>query len=247
LDPQEYQTVINDIIDDGGGSEEDRVESTGAETDWQEQIFNPGAIEQYHSLSFGGDANDLNYYVSMNYTDESGIVKNSSFQRYGGRINLDYSGSEKFHLGTRLNNNYIKDNNAPDRFGLNENAGAVYSAMFFDPTKPVRNPDGTFFESDDLTINNPVAILEGEHRTSERNAFAGSVFGEYSFLDNLTAKLNVGFDVMNVRNDTYISRKTQFGRSTGGTAVINPNQNLNHFIESTIRYAETFDKHDITM
>ncbi len=251
LSPGEYQTVINDIIeaDPNDQYEEDqRVESTGAETDWQDRIFNRGAIEQYHSLSFSGGDEDLNYYVSMNLTNEDGTVKNSEFQRYGGRINLNYSGAENFEFGTRLNVNHIEDNNAPVRFGLNENAGAVYSAMFFDPTQPVRNSDGTFYESDDLTINNPVAILEGERRTSVRNAFAGSIFGEYMVLPNLSVRLNAGFDFMNVRNDTYISRLTQFGRAAGGSASINPNQDQNYFVDGTIRYENTFaENHDLNL
>lgn len=247
LSPQEYQTVINDIIDDGGGNPEDRVEGTGAETDWQDQIFRSNTLEQYHSLSLSGGNEGLNYYVSMNLTNEDGIIHTSEFERYGGRVNLDYSGLDNFEFGTRLNLNYIRDDMPRVGFGLNENAGAVYSAMFFDPTKPVYNDDGTFFESNELTINNPMAIIEGEDRKTERNAVAGNAYGEYSFLPNLSARVNVGFDIMNVRNDIYISRLTQIGRATGGSATINPNQDLNNFIEATIRYAEDFEDHSFNL
>lgn len=246
LTPEEYQNVTNDIIDDGGGNPEDRVEDTGAETNWQKQIFNENAVEQNHSLSFGGNTNGLNYYVSVNAAGEEGIIKKSRFDRYGGRINLDYTGSDKFEFGTRLKLAHIKEDNI-NQFGVNENAGAVYSAIFFDPTAPVYNEDGTFYESDQLTINNPMAILKGEDRYTQINQFAGNIFGEYSILSNLEARLNVGFDVGNSRDDVYIGRQTIRGSARGGIATINENQDVNHFIEGTIRYSEEFGEHELNL
>lgn len=243
LSPAEYQMVINDIIDSGGGNPEDRVMGTGAETNWQDQIFNTGAFEQSHSLSFGGSLEDLNYYVSLNATEEAGIIKSSNFERYGGRISLNYSGSHRFNFGTNLNLNHIRDNNAPVGYGINENSGAVYAAMFFDPTLPVYNEDGTFFESDQLTINNPLALIEGVDSKAARNLMAGNVFGEYSFLTNVSARINAGFDIGNVRSDSYVNRLTLDGRATGGNATINESQNVNHFIEGTIRYQEEIGNH----
>ena len=247
LSPQEYQTVINDIIDNGGGSPENRVASTGAETDWQAQVFNPGALEQRHALSFGGNASGLNYYISLDATQEDGIIKSSRFERYGGRINLNYSGSDKFQFGTSINLSHIKDNNAPVGYGINENAGAVYAAMFFDPTQPVRNDDGTFFESDQLTINNPVALIEGEDRTGQRNLMAGNIFGEYFIRPNLSARVNTGFNLGNIRSDVYISRLTLDGRATGGNASINESQDVNYFVEGTLRYLETIGDHRLNV
>jgi len=247
LSPDEYQMVINDIIDSGGGNPEDRVTNTGAETDWQSQIFNNDAMEQSHSLSFGGTLEDLNYYISLNATEEDGIIRSSRFQRYGGRVSLNYSGSTRFNFGANINLNHIKDNNAPVRYGINENAGAVYAAMFFDPTRPVRNQDGTFFESDQLTINNPLALIDGESRTAQRNLMAGNIYGEYTVIPNLIARVNTGFDIGNVRSDTYISRLTRDGRAAGGNASINENQNINHFLEGTLRYEETINDHRLNL
>lgn len=247
LNPSEYQRVINGLIEDGAGNPEDRVEGVGAATDWQAQVLREQAIEQNHSLSFSGNVNDLNYYISANTTNEEGIVHNSAFERYGGRVNLDYTGSDKFDFGTHLKISHINDDNASVRGGVNENAGAVYSAMFYDPTLPVRAADGTFFESNELTINNPMAIIKGEDRTGQFSEVTGNMFGEYFLQPNLSAKLNVGFNVANSRSDVYISRLTQFGRVSGGSASINQSRDLNHFIEGTIRYNQTFGDHEVNL
>lgn len=246
LTPEQYMAVSNAIIDDGGGNPEDRIESTGAGTDWMAQIFNPGAMEHNHSLSFSGRLSDLNYYVSLNAADEAGVIRNSGFQRYGGRINLNYAGSNKFKFGTNLRFAHIEDQFI-NKAGVNENAGAVYSALFFDPTLPVRNESGGFTISNHLTINNPMAILEGENRDRRINQFAGNVYSEYDILPSLTARLNVGFDIGDTRNDIYVSRQTLVGGARGGVADVNQNQNVNHVIEGTLRYSETFNDHQLNL
>jgi len=244
LTPEQYMEVSNAIIDDGGGNPEDRIESTGAGTDWMAEIFNPGALEHNHSLSFSGRLSDLNYYVSLNATDEAGVIRNSGFQRYGGRINLNYGGSNKFKFGTNLRFAHIEDQ-LINKAGVNENAGAVYAALFFDPTLPVRNESGGFTTAELLTINNPVAILEGEDRGRRINQFAGNVYGEYGILPSLSVRLNVGFDIGDNRNDSYLTRQTLVGAARGGVGNVDQTQNFDHVVEGTIRYAETFNDHQL--
>ncbi|RQP18241.1 MAG: TonB-dependent receptor [Parapedobacter sp.] len=246
LTPEQYQTVSNAIIDDGGGNPEDRIESTGAGTDWMAEIFNPGAVEHNHSLAFSGRLSDLNYYVSLNATDEAGVIRHSNFQRYGGRINLNYAGDNKFRFGTNLRFAHIEDQTI-NKAGVNENAGAVYSALFFDPTLPVRDETGAFTASDLLTINNPLAILEGEDRGRRINQFAGNIYSEYAFLPSLSVRLNVGFDIGDNRNDNYISRQTIVGAARGGVANIDQSQNFDSVVDATIRYAESFNEHELNL
>ena len=244
LTPEQYRLVSNAIIDAGGGNPEDRVESTGAGTDWMAEIFRRGAPEHNHSLSFSGSLNDLNYYVSLNTTNEAGVIRTSDFKRYGGRINLNYGGSGKLSFGTNLRFAHIDDKTI-NKAGVNENAGAVYSALFFDPTLPVRDASGAFIRSEQLTINNPVSILEGEDRDRRINQFAGNVYGEYAFLPSLHLRVNVGFDIANSRSDNYISRLTIVGAARGGVANVDQSQNLDHVTEATLRFNETFGDHQL--
>src|SRR5690625_7622390 len=100
--------VINDIIDSGGVNPEDRITNTAAETDWQSQIFNNDAMEQSHCLSFGGTLEDLNYYISLNATEEDGIIRSSRYQRYGESVHMNYSGSTLFNFCDNVILEYIK-------------------------------------------------------------------------------------------------------------------------------------------
>lgn len=249
LTPQQYQSVINGIIDDGGGNPEQRVDqiaNNGAGTDWRSQVYNDNALVYNNNLSFSGGSESTQYYASFNIMNQEGLVKSSAFERYGARINLDQQVSEKFDWGVNLSATYAKDDYAPTGYGLNEGAGALYTAMFWDPTLPVYNDEGGYFESTNLTMENPLALINGEDSKRSTYRYFGTVFGEYNLLPELSVKLNVGGDIKSQRRDTYISRLTQQGRAFGGIASISEGQTSNYLIEATANYADTFGDHEVS-
>lgn len=248
LSPQQYKTVLNELIDAGGGNGSQRVDDIangGAGTDWRDQIYNDNALIQNNNLSFSGGSDKTQYFVSLNILNQDGMVKSSSFDNYGARVNIDQDLSEKFDWGLNLSANYAKDNYAPTGYGLNENAGALYTAMNWDPTKPVLDQNGDYYVSPDLTMENPVALINGEQSYRSTYRYFGTVYGEYSIIPELTFKLNVGGDVKEQRRDSYISRLTQQGRAFGGIASISEGQASNYLIEGTATYDNNFGKHAV--
>lgn len=249
LTPKEYQSVINGIIDDGGGDPAQRVEDSELNdgvTDWRKQVYRPNALVYNNNLSFSGGTESTQYYVSLNMMNQDGMVKSSAFENYGGRININQEVSDKFNWGVKLNANYAKDNYAPTGYGLNENAGALYTAMFWDPTKPVFDEEGNYYVSPDLTMENPMALINGEESFRSTYRYFGTAFAEYNILPSLSFKANFGGDVKSQRRDTYISRLTKQGRAFGGVASISEGQATNYLLEGTLNYNNTFGKHDVS-
>lgn len=249
LTARQYQSVINGIIDDGGGDPAQRVEDSDINdgvTDWREQVYRPNALVYKNNLSFSGGSESTQYYVSLNVMNQDGMVKSSAFENYGGRININQEVSDKFNWGVKLNANYAKDNYAPTGYGLNENAGALYTAMFWDPTKPVRDEEGDYYVSPDLTMENPVALINGEESFRSTYRYFGTAFAEYNFLPSLSFKAHFGGDVKSQRRDTYISRLTKQGRAFGGIASISEGQATNYLLEGTLNYNNNFGKHEVS-
>ena len=61
----------------------------GEGTDWQEAITRP-AFYQNYNISMSGKADKINYYTSLGYTDEQGIVKGSDMQRLTARMSMGF-------------------------------------------------------------------------------------------------------------------------------------------------------------
>ncbi len=249
LSTQEYVQVNNELVEARGLPDDQKITSDeiangGAGTDWRKEVYNDNAFMHDNNLSFSGGSDDTRYYASLNFMEQEGLVQSSKFEKYSGRVNIDQQTSDKFNWSINLSANYAKDDYAPTGYGLNENAGALYTAMNWDPTKPVYNNDGTFFESNDLTMENPVALVNGEESIRSTYRYFGTMNASYDVLPQFTLKANIGGDVKSQRRDTYISRLTQSGRAFGGIASISEGQATNYLLETTAHYRESFDKHE---
>ncbi|MDR3142142.1 MAG: TonB-dependent receptor [Tannerellaceae bacterium] len=245
LNAADYKRILNDIIDKGGADASSRVDdiaNNGAGTDWQDEVTR-SAITQEHQLSFSGGNSKVLYYASLNYVNQDGIVKNSNFERWGGRLNLKTGISTKLTLGMNITGSYIKNQFVPNGYGINNNAGALYSAYNFDPTLSVMSEDGTYTTSAILTLDNPVAILEGMRSHSDSYRFLTSAYGEYHITKDLFAKLSVGADFLNENRKNFISSIAEYGRELGGVGSNQNGEKSNYIVEGTLNYNKTIKQH----
>ncbi|RNL91982.1 TonB-dependent receptor [Sinomicrobium pectinilyticum] len=240
LSPSEYQTVLNGIIDDGGGDPGQRIEEIeDGGTNWLDQVLQ-AAPTQNHNLSFSGATQNLNYYASLNYFSQEGLVKGSGIERYNIRLNLNSNSSEKYKYGINMNASFIGDDFASTGSGINENGGALYAAINYDPTIKPYSADGSYRLSDFITIDNPLSILRGEDATGETFRFYGNTFFEYFLLPSLSAKVQLGGDTQHVRRDIFIQPYTLNGAGTGGIASIQTGRKDYVSIEGTLNYNKDF-------
>lgn len=180
-----------------------------ANTDWQDEVLRTTVSSDY-SLSVGGTAGWLPYHAEISYTNNNGIIKTSKMDR----VTMGFNLSPKFfdnHLSVNANvkGYYIRNN-----FG---DAGALSSAISYDPTHPVRSNEpivsgnsgfqylyNGYYEFhnngtlDDNASLNPVGLLE--QRDNHANVYRsnGNLQLDYSlhFLPDLHLNLNLGYDVM---------------------------------------------------
>ncbi|MCD8288526.1 MAG: TonB-dependent receptor [Prevotella sp.] len=80
----------------------------GFGTDWQKEVFNDGAPIMQHDVSISGASENLNYYLSIGYISQDGIV--------GG----NYGQSNYDRLTIRSNNTYTVFNAEKERSFLNK-------------------------------------------------------------------------------------------------------------------------------
>jgi TonB-linked SusC/RagA family outer membrane protein len=237
LSAPQYISLLNDLRKDQGQPAEftpDQIAAIGKGTDWQKEIFRE-AYAQNHQLAFSGGQDKLNYYASFNYLNQEGVVSSSGIKRYVGRANLAYT-DDKFKFGVNLNTSQVKDDFVPNGLSINESAGIINTAIFQDPTLPVRNADGSYGETQIVNLENPVALANEVFDVAETNRTFGTVFGEYFFTPAFSAKINVGSDRQNARRDSYITRLTKRARGTNGVADAQANNTQNNLIEFTARY-----------
>lgn len=160
LNATEYAVMMNEgLINNGEAPIYDDPYSLGEGTDWQDELFNDNAPSQSHELSISGATDRVNYYISMGYNHQEGIVggdrDRSNYRRLTLRSNTSYvlfdSTSErdwlgKFTLGTNISYARIHSKNidANSQWG-----SALGSALYLSPTlKPTVSGDEAKAQAD---------------------------------------------------------------------------------------------------
>ena len=69
--------------------------------DWYKETFHTGYRQEYN-VSASGATGRFNYYASAGYLKDGGIINNSNFERYTGRINAEYQAKDWIKLTTSM-------------------------------------------------------------------------------------------------------------------------------------------------
>ncbi|QIA08918.1 SusC/RagA family TonB-linked outer membrane protein [Draconibacterium halophilum] len=65
--------------------------------DWQDIAFQNGIVHDYN-LSYSGGQEKTMVYTSLGYFNEEGVARGHKWEKFSGRINLDYKASDKVKL-----------------------------------------------------------------------------------------------------------------------------------------------------
>lgn len=245
LNAKQYISLLNDLRADQKQAPEfsaEQIAQIGEGTNWQNEIFRKGSV-QNHQLSFSGGQDKFNYYASLNYLDQKGVVISSGIKKYVGRVNLNYS-DDKFKFGLSLNSSNIKDDFVPNGVSVNEGAGVINTAIFQDPTLTIKNPNGTWTQTQIVNLENPVGLANEVSDFATTNRTFASVFAEYFFLPELSVKANFGTDRQDSRRDIFTSRLTKRAEGTKGVASVLTSNSYNNLIELTARYHKALNKNN---
>ena len=176
LSGKDYATVVNEITPTYNNV--DLVPNT----DWQSLIYHTASI-QNHQFSASGATETTQYYVSMGYFKQDGIVDKSSYERITFQLNNTYSLTKNIKLSNFITITPYKQQNAPN---------VTYSAYRAIPILAPYNPDGSFAEV--INVGNPLADLAYSNDYNKGVRGVGNIFAEATILKSFKAKSSFGLD-----------------------------------------------------
>ncbi len=161
----------------------------GSNTDWY-NILTKNGITQNHTLAFGGGANDFNYRASVTAIDQTGIVINSGYKKYIGRIIATQKALDnRLTLTMNLNSGINKTTYSPTGVGnVAFNSNLISQAYVARPTDPVLNADGTFYRDPNVfQYTNPYAVATTIKNDNNINNLFGSLSANLDIYKGLSA------------------------------------------------------------
>jgi len=232
--PSEYSVLSADQYRKYAAEKGVTIEDGGASTNWQDEIFRT-AFSKNHNLSISGGNKTSNYRISLGYLDQQGIIKKTGMEKYNGRFYLSQKAlNNRLQIEASLMASRTMDQRAP----LGESGGyegdLLLTALKVNPTYPVYNEDGTYFQKS-KDVRNPVAMIDLTNDNTKTDRILANITGTLEICKNLNYKMNVAFD------QTQATRKVTQDEeliymTDKGTVDINNVESGNKLIENYLTY-----------
>ena len=221
------------------------------DTDWQKEIYET-ARAQNNSFSLSGGLLNMPFRASLGYTDQDGILMGDNFNRMTGSFNIAPSLLDG-DLRANVNVRFVRSEND---FA---NRGAIGSAVFFDPTKPVfgssSNYGGYYTWLDStgkklaLSPTNPLALLNLSDDESTVDRIITNLKLDYDLpIDGLIATLNAGYD--NSKGEGFSSQDKNMPTDAAGFNGSNnmySNETTNLLFDAYLNYALESGKSNLSV
>jgi len=211
----------------------------GANTDWQDEIFRTG-ISQSHNFAVSGGTDATAYRASVTHANWEGVVKGTSKTRTIGRLNLTQKAiNDRLTINASLAGT-IEANDYID-YGASGENDVLYQAFQRNPTDPVYNEDGSFYEIQrDFNYYNPVALIEQIQNTRDAKRFLGNLKADFEIVEGLKAGVNLGY-IRDDHENFYFEPASVKGGVTAGYGKREYGNFESKILEATLSYDKSID------
>jgi TonB-linked SusC/RagA family outer membrane protein len=202
--------------------------------DWYSETFR-SSFRQEYNLSVSGGKDRLNYYGSVGYLNDEGIVSNSDYQRYTARINADWQAKPWMKISTSMSYAHSDSKTASYSSTYGSSGNVFYVTNMMGPIYPlyVRDASGNIIYENGMKVydanqtnfvrpsfvGNAVRDNEVNRRQSYSDFISGKWGAVITPMQGLSLTANVGLTNENSRYNALYSR---FGSqsSTDGLAYV---------------------------
>ncbi len=243
----QYASIQNAIFTEDGKTPPFPAGTQIANTNWLNAAMqNADVNNRSLSISSGNETSKL--YVSGNYLNQLGVLKNTNLQKYTARI-----GTEK-KIGDDLTINanfYGASSNSNLQSYSGDITAPLYGLLTAPPTSPIYNADGSFhfyIPPGNSGLQNALANLLEPTDNVENKLFNGNVTVDYQILKNLTYHLNAGSEYSDSNEGKYTPSTIPAGAANHGIASIQNQNAFRWLVENYFTYKfKITDQHDFTL
>ena len=220
------------------------------DTNWESEIFKPSTSTN-HQINIRGGNDIAKFGAFMNYALEDGLLMNSYFRRYSGKLTGDIKISDKISVSANLGINKSKNRTNDVSYFSGGIARAAVEAYSILPIKYPNDPAfgsyaGQWSSNADFpageTPHNPVHISDAVETYDDRSQVTGDVTLNYKITPELSFKSNFAIDLNFYKHNNYGGRLI----TTNGNADMNISNQTYWQNEDYFNYNKTFGDHAVT-
>lgn len=238
--------------------------------DWIDQATRTGYRQEYN-LSGSQATEKSDYYFSLGYLDEKGYLKNSSFDRLNGRVNLNFRPNRWIKAGINLSGSHqnIDYTTGDNTLSL---TNIFYTGRFMAPIYPVHLHDasgnylldsygnkqydtGSYTDADGNNVTTRMqypgknTIWENELNKNRtvRNTGEAIVYMDVNFLNDFTFTVKGDLNLRSDKNTTYYNSSVGDGLAANGRLQKREYSYKNYTFQQQLKWAHTFGDHTLSV
>jgi len=205
---------------------------------WQDELYRQGFSKKVGFSASGGGDNG-NYYVSLGFDEQEGIVSNSSLKSSDVRINLNQDLTDKLKLKARFSASFndINFTEGGDLTGANQSF--VRNAILF---RPVITEEIEDF-GEDLEASNPYSWVNDFEDVSKAKRYIASIGLTYKLpVKGLKYQIKAGGNVRTKDRRRFYGLTTFQGANANGALQISTLNVTSYQINNFLRFNRTFNR-----
>ena len=210
----------------------------GKTTNFYDLVIGRG-IRQDYTVSASGATDNLNYYFSLGYQDNEGIVKGDQFSSIRSRINLDLNITDWLKVGTSTQFSYR------DEGGVNTNLDEL---AYMSPYGSMWEEDGSvrWYPNDYSAARNPLLNYYGTDQLLDIYSLFSILYGEFKLPFGITYRISVQPSIAITKEANYYSTNTFTGRTTytGGYGYRYHTNEFAWMFDNLVKWNGSFGVHD---
>jgi TonB-linked SusC/RagA family outer membrane protein len=231
------------LANESGQNVEDIFNDGGANTDWQDEIFRTG-FSYSNNINFSGSAKNSSYYASITNSNWTGIMEGTEKERTIAKVNINHSGlNDRLKIYGSLSGTF--EQNDYESYGENGQKDIIYQALLRNPTDPVYNDDGSYYQSDRIfNYENPMAVINEVDNVRDAKRFFGKLKADLEIIDGLVASVNTAY-TRNDHESSIFDPANLFAAANDGYAKKQYENKVSKLLELTGTYTKEFGMHNI--
>ena len=224
--------------------------------DWAKGVERTGHRQEYN-LSAAVSGDKFNIYSSAGYLNEQGYIRNSSYERFTGRINTTYNATKWLELGINLSGTSANRNFNPNASG-NMFANPFYVTRYMAPIYPVylHNADGSYLldadgnkqydtTSEYLQNRNIVYEMSMDKDKTRRNVLDGLIYAKVTLPYGFTFTGKADLNHANTNRQTYNNPIIGDGSTNNGRLTDYSYQYTSYTGQELLTWEHDFDVHHL--
>lgn len=219
----------------------------GEWTNWYNELFRIGISQNYEMSASGGNDN-TQFYTSLSYKDQEGIVEQQTFNRITGALNVTHK-YNRLTLG--LSSNFSRSQQSTNSESTAYSNPFMLASTFISPADYPYNEDGSVNITDGYSatggaLTNPIWELQQNSDINYTTRSLNNVNAQLDIIPGLFLKQTLAYDFVYSKETSWWSPLSNNGGASNGVYQEYRAERKQLNSQTMLNYSKTFnDKHTI--